>query len=387
MRRNSRARVLVVEDVDLEAKLLVRSLGDAGYSNIVQKGDLASSIAEVDAHRPRFIVADLELPDGTGLDLTKKLRAQVDGEYVYIIMLTSHGAEASMRQAFASGVDDFIVKPYRPDELVARLRAGERIVDLEMALRTRSRELEVALRRIDVSAAQRALAQAAKQVEAPAVGDTPLEAMAAANTWVEVESVLANSLTEFFQLPFVSAPTFDDMQAPFVAEVTLTEPTKQVELALSVVVDKPTMLRLALHLMGDEELEGAQALILEVGNVLMGVVKTGFIANGFTFTSGLPASVDFHACRDAFHDSPTRSRMAVANGESGVELWLRARETRNKKMRVRDLKEGLVLSEDLRDPRGVLMIKGGTRLTQSTADRLAKMVPDLEVEVTDSMAA
>ena len=293
-----------MEDVEMEAKLLIRALADAGFSNIVHKADIESAIKEINANPPRMVVTDLRFMESTGLELTKHIRTLDKSQYVYVVMLTSSGNDTTLSQCFEAGVDDFVEKPFRPDAIVSRLRAGERILELETNLRAKSRELETALRRIDIAAAQRALAKAAEvAAAAPAAGETPLDALLGTETWRDLESHLSKAMTDFFQLPFASSKTREDRAEPFVAEVALSDPSKQLELGLSVVIDTDSMKKLGAALLGDEDLEGAQALVLEVANILMGTLKTAFTAHGFTFTGGIPTTETFGVSRSAFDKS------------------------------------------------------------------------------------
>lgn len=389
MRTNSLARVMVVEDVELEAKLLMRTLADAGYSNIGHARDLDEALAELEKSKPRIVVTDLELGNGRGLELVKRIRSQTNDEYVFIVMLTSHTNDTHVRSSFEAGVDDFVNKPYRPEELLGRLRAGERILALETMLRARSRELETALRRIDVAAAQRALAKAAEvRFAGPASGATALDALLGTEAWGSIEKLLSKSMSDFFQLPFDTVPVTAGHVDAFVAEVSLSDPAKQLEMGLSVVTEGASMAAFAMHLLGaDDDLEGSQALVLEVANILMGALKTAFTNHGFSFTGGIPSALPFDVCRTAFDSCKTRTRLAVGSGESKAELWIRLKEKTNTKVRGSALREGLVIGEDLRDARGMLLIKGGSRLTQTAAERLSKLVPDMEVTVTDPAAA
>lgn len=368
----------------MEAKLLMRALADAGYSNLVHRPDVGSAIAEIEANPPRLVITDLKLDGGSGLELTKYVRKLDTSAYIYVLMLTSAANDHVLGQCFEAGVDDFVEKPFRSEAIVARMHAGERILELETMLRTKSRELETALRRIDIAATQRALAKAAEAVSVTAAaGATPLDALLGTETWQNVEHLLCQAMTEFFQLPFASTRTRDKMRDPFVAEVSLSEPAHQLELGLSVVVETDAMKRLGAHLLGDEDLEGAQALVLEVANILMGTLKTAFTTHAFTFTGGIPSTEVFAQARATFDKSMVRSRMAIATGDNDVELWLRVKEKSNTTMRGRFLREGLVVGEDIRDPRGMLLIKAGSRLTQTAAERIAKLIPDVEVTVSD----
>jgi CheY-like chemotaxis protein len=374
----------VVEDVDVEAKLLLRALADAGYSNLVHRPDVASAIVEIEANPPRLVITDLNLDGGSGSELTRYIRRLDSSAYIYVIMLTASGDDEVLRACFEAGVDDFIEKPFRSEAIVARMHAGERILELETTLRTKSRELETALRRIDIAATQRALAKAAEAVSStPAAGATPLDALLGTETWRDAEHLLTRAMAEFFQLPFAAVRTREKHHDPFVAEISLSEPTQQLELGLTVVVETEAMKRLGATLLGDEDLEGAQALILEVANILMGTLKTAFTAHAFTFTGGIPVTEQFAQSRATFDRSIVRSRMAIGAADDEVELWLRVKEKSNITMRGRQLREGLVVGEDVRDPQGALLVKSGSRLTQTAAERIARLMPDLEVVVSD----
>ena len=137
MRRASTTKVLVVEDVDLEAKLLVCALEDAGYSSVERATDVSSAMEKIARGDIRVVVTDLALGGSSGLVLTKSIRERESADYVYIVALTSSG-ERQMAECFDAGVDDFIRKPFDRLELVARLRAGERIVALEKRLNRKS---------------------------------------------------------------------------------------------------------------------------------------------------------------------------------------------------------------------------------------------------------
>lgn len=382
MIKTSRARVLIVEDVELEAKLLMRSLADFGYTNLAHCTDVSAALAALDAKvPPQIVITDLALGAQSGSDLTRAIRSRGPDDYVYVVMLTGLGTEARLREAFEAGVDDFIVKPCRAEEMVARIRAGERIVELEARLRIRSKELETALRRIDVNAAQRALAKAQATPVIEAADGEGLVALLSTPTWSHAEELLASSLAEFFQLPCTATPVNENLLAPFVADVLLSEPNRQLEIGVSVLADDESMKAMALHLFGEEDAESAKALVLEIGNTMMGAFKTAFIANGMTFTGGIPADLTFRQARDALDKHPIRHRLAFKCGDANVELWLRARERKNTKIRAKHLTEGMVIGEDVHDAKGMLLIRAGSRLTQTAADRIARFAPDLEIVV------
>lgn len=132
-------RIVVVEDVALEAKLLLRTLFNFGYTSVVHFSDVSSALGHMAVEEPEIVITDLSLGAQSGFDLTRAIRARASKSYAYVIVLT--GMDSRIHEAFGAGVDDFVLKPFRPEELLARLRAGERVLARESRLRGRERRL------------------------------------------------------------------------------------------------------------------------------------------------------------------------------------------------------------------------------------------------------
>jgi two-component system, OmpR family, response regulator MprA len=112
-------RVLVVEDDSDIAGALRRSLGLAGYEvRIADDGEVA--LEESAVFSPDAVVLDLGLPKLDGVEVCRRLRAEGD---VPILMLTARDAVDARVEGLDSGADDYLVKPFERDELLARLRA------------------------------------------------------------------------------------------------------------------------------------------------------------------------------------------------------------------------------------------------------------------------
>ena len=117
--------ILVVEDEMKIARLVRDYLADAGFQVIVaSEGE--SAVASARGVRPDLIVLDLGLPGRDGLDVTRELRRSSS---VPIVMLTARGDESDRIVGLELGADDYIVKPFSPKELVARVRAVLRRTD------------------------------------------------------------------------------------------------------------------------------------------------------------------------------------------------------------------------------------------------------------------
>lgn len=112
--------ILVVDD-DIEIReLLARYLADQGFRISVAAGR-RECIASLDERRPDIVVLDIMLPDGSGLDICRHLRAQHPG--VPVVLLTALKEDVDRIIGLEIGADDYIGKPFNPRELVARLRA------------------------------------------------------------------------------------------------------------------------------------------------------------------------------------------------------------------------------------------------------------------------
>jgi len=111
--------VLVVED-EIEIARVVRDyLRNAGFEVIVV-GDGGSAVASVRSAKPDLLVLDLGLPVRDGLDVAREVRRWSDTP---IVMLTARGDETDRIVGLEIGADDYVVKPFSPKELVARVRA------------------------------------------------------------------------------------------------------------------------------------------------------------------------------------------------------------------------------------------------------------------------
>jgi DNA-binding response OmpR family regulator len=143
--------VLVVED-EIEIARVVRDyLDNAGFEVIVV-GDGGSAIASVRSAKPDLLVLDLGLPGRDGLDVAREIRRWSNTP---IVMLTARGDETDRIVGLELGADDYVVKPFSPKELVARVRAVLRRTDAARAggsevLRVADVEVDVPRMRVSV---------------------------------------------------------------------------------------------------------------------------------------------------------------------------------------------------------------------------------------------
>lgn len=115
-------KVLIVEDEVAIVTLLRYNLEKEGFT-VISTGDGEEAVQLVKEHRPDIIVLDWMLPGMTGVEVCKHIRWNQDLKNTPIIMLSARGEEGDRIRGLDSGADDYMVKPFSPSELVARIKA------------------------------------------------------------------------------------------------------------------------------------------------------------------------------------------------------------------------------------------------------------------------
>jgi DNA-binding response OmpR family regulator len=116
-----RGRIMVVDDEPTIAEIVSRYLERAGYETRIA-GDGHAALARASTWHPDLVVLDLMLPGLDGLEVMRLLR-ETGGPRVAIILLTAKGEESDRIDGLRLGADDYVVKPFSPAELVARVDA------------------------------------------------------------------------------------------------------------------------------------------------------------------------------------------------------------------------------------------------------------------------
>ncbi len=119
---SSEARILIVEDDPALAELLRYNLESAGFNALVE-ADGDEAVATVRHREPDVIVLDWMIPSLSGIDVCRRVRAMPERSETPILMLTARSEETDKILGLEAGADDYMVKPFSPKELVARIRA------------------------------------------------------------------------------------------------------------------------------------------------------------------------------------------------------------------------------------------------------------------------
>ena len=140
MKTPAEIRVLVVEDDPFFQRVLQKRLTNEGYQVFVAS-DGREGMKAIVAHEPELVVSDWMMPQVDGLELCQSVKTGLREAAPYFILLTAKGEISDKLLALDTGADDYLVKPCDQGELLARVRAGLRIVLLTQDLRRSAREL------------------------------------------------------------------------------------------------------------------------------------------------------------------------------------------------------------------------------------------------------
>ena len=121
-KKGEEARILVVDDDPEALRLSRNALSEAGFTPTVT-ADPKEALLLMEEQKPHLVLLDLVLPDSYGIDLMKDILRIAD---VPVIFVSAYGKDQVIAQAFEDGVADYILKPFSPTELVARVRAALR---------------------------------------------------------------------------------------------------------------------------------------------------------------------------------------------------------------------------------------------------------------------
>jgi DNA-binding response OmpR family regulator len=123
------ATILIADDEPLLTELLEFRLGARGYETVIAR-DGREALAKLDETMPQAVVLDMMMPVHNGLEVLRRMRASEVHAETPVIMLTARRGEADVVGALELGANDYLVKPFLPEELLirlARLLAGTKV--------------------------------------------------------------------------------------------------------------------------------------------------------------------------------------------------------------------------------------------------------------------
>ena len=141
-------RILIAEDDAVSRRVLQTMLGKWGHDVVVTCDGASAWEALQQPDTPRLAVLDWMMPEMDGVEICRRVRATPGSPLLYLILLTAKGRMEDIVEGLQAGADDYVTKPFDPEELRARVHVGERILELQADLAARVRELETALANI-----------------------------------------------------------------------------------------------------------------------------------------------------------------------------------------------------------------------------------------------
>ena len=135
-------RILVVEDDPFFQRVLQKRVGGEGYQ-VAVAGDGREGMKLIVSFEPDLVISDWMMPEVDGLELCQSVKTGLKEAAPYFILLTAKGEISNKLLGLETGADDYLVKPCDPGELMARVRAGLRIVLLNQELRKTVGELQI----------------------------------------------------------------------------------------------------------------------------------------------------------------------------------------------------------------------------------------------------
>jgi diguanylate cyclase (GGDEF)-like protein len=127
-------KILIAEDDAVSRRILEAKLVKWGYDVTIARDGHEAARALAAPEGPRLAILDWMMPGRDGVDICREVRQRGPEPYTYLILLTAQAREEDLVRGMDAGADDYIVKPFKSNELRVRLRAGRRIIDLQQEL-------------------------------------------------------------------------------------------------------------------------------------------------------------------------------------------------------------------------------------------------------------
>ncbi len=123
-------QILIVEDSSTDARILQFSLEHYGHK-VCAAASAEEALAKLRQGSYPLVISDWELPGSSGIDLVRDIRSRSWNHYTYVIILTSKTEKRFVVEGLAAGADDYLTKPFQPQELFFRIRVAERLLSLQ----------------------------------------------------------------------------------------------------------------------------------------------------------------------------------------------------------------------------------------------------------------
>lgn len=375
--------ILIVEEHDGQLSTLVDLLRHEGHA--LRVTPTATAGAMLEKVGPDLAIVSSADPNFAAL--ARALHAtevEEDRRCRTVLAIAPADTVEARTQAYENGADAVAAQTAGPRELVEHVRFAERIVRLERKLGERVQELESALRRLALVANVRGQGVAAKTAQ-PARGDIRF---LLTHAWSDVDDTLCNMCCEYLQNKFtqVVGTASIPVGSPG-AKISLTDVDNELDLELTFFTPAHCAPRIAGMFAGGEPIaedEVIKDVLLELSNSAMGAVRAAFLSEEFRFAASTPKPA-IAGQIDRLLDRVEAKRVLTFNHDGAVlHAVVAVRHNGKLKVKATALREGMVVTSDVRNDGGLLLVRAGTRLTETTADKIARLVPKAEIEIAET---
>ena len=336
-------RIVLLNDKKLERDALMRALAAAGH-HAEGVGDEQAALAAIARESPQIVV--FSAPSRGGADLVRRLKGvDASGQAYLLAVVDSAPSAKDLAHVVEAGANDFLRRPIVDVEFLERLKAPCRLVKW------------------------------AKSLATPASFDlaTPVD-VGRLQAWSKLGALVAGDLSEMAGQRFAVTNAWPKRFAQQLrsATIPMSLAGDQLEVRVSIVVDAIALRWVKETLLGDVDASAAAAddALRELANTAGGALKRAALAENVALTTGIP-STDNSAPPFEQHSCWT---LTLEGNDCCVAVVGEIRERANQRVAASQLAEGMILAHDVRNEGGILLVPAGSRLTNTSAVKLAKLL-------------
>jgi CheY-like chemotaxis protein len=336
-------KIVLLNDKKIERDAMLRVLASAKYS-VEGVADEQTALTVITRDSPHMVL--FALPSKGGADLVRRLRgADASGEAYLIALTESAVSSRELATVMDAGAQDFLRRPVVDVELLERLKAPSRVVRWVKSL--------------------------AKSAAFDLASPSNLRGLEA---WSGLGPLVARDLSEVAGKTFAVSKEWPARftQGLRCATIAMSLAGEQVETRISIVADDIAVGWIKTALLGGADVNGdaVDDALRELANTAGGALKRAALSENVALTTGIPFSETPRPALKS-HDCWT---LKLDTEDGCLALVAEIRERANQRVAASELSEGMILAHDVRNEGGILLAPAGSRLTSTTANKLAEML-------------
>lgn len=340
----------------------------AGFDVRVENNDAVAAKAAAD-HAADVVIVDATLPSAPAI--VRMVRDLAQRPFVFV----SHAAtnDEILAALFDAGADGDLRANASSAYVCARLKAVQRRVAAGAV--ARGATLSPPKLPGPIPLAELASLAPNGRTVAP-VAITKIAKAMRSTGWTTSVEKLAGAAGKFLTLEVATSELRGAMPPMALgATILLLDAVNELEIRIAIASDVPSTKALAIHLFGEEGADLATDVMTELANILMGTLKTSFAPEGMTFTGGLPEIVPVETVFQPPVAYKAQEAVLLQIADARLVLHLGLRSRANVTLTAGGLREGMVVVKDVFNPRGMLLIRAQSRLSENMIQRLRGGIP------------